>query len=174
MCRNILNLWMITRDIPTPLLSFPVLMGAVRLLAVWRLLGGDPVVPQREENDIKKARGFPAGKRILAGCGIPFSFGRGAPAGRCEREPISPTGTLGLTDAMGTSGGVPQARPAGSSPVATSSPSKPQATASKKPSAARRHRQIGNASEREEASFLPETSSMRTRKQRRTPAIGRI
>ena len=80
-------------------------MGAVRLLAAWRLLGGDPVVPQREENDIKKVRGFPAGKRILAGCGIPFSFGRRAPAGRCEREPISPTGTLGLTDTMGTSGG---------------------------------------------------------------------
>ena len=96
---------MITRDIPTPLLSFPVLMGAVRLLAVWRLLGGDPVVPQREENDIKKARGFLTGKRILAGCGIPFSFGRRAPAGRGEREPISPAGTLGFTGTMGTSGG---------------------------------------------------------------------
>lgn len=102
-----------------------------------------------------------------------FLWTRGS--GRTERE-----GTHKSHRDFGSHGhhrdqwGVPQARPAGSSPGTTSPPSKPQATASKKPSAARRHRQIGNASEREEASFLPETSSMRIRKQRRTPAIGRI
>lgn len=149
-------------------------MGAVRLLAVWRLLGGDPVVPQREKNDIKKVRGFPAGKRILASCGIPFFLWTNGSGGTGREGTHKSHRDFESHGHHRDQWGGPQARPAGSSPGTTSPPSKPQATASKKPSAARRHRQIGKASEREEASFLSETSSMRTRKQRRTPAIGRI